>query len=58
MSPLQTQVKALIAAAVGFGTMWAAQRFGIKIDQPEIQAAIVGVILHQMTYWFPNAPTA
>ena len=58
MNPLQTQAKALIAAVVGFGTMWAAQRFGVKFDQPEVQAAIVAAILHQMTYWFPNAPTA
>lgn len=51
---IQGQMKALVAAAVALAATWFAHRFNIKIDTPEIQALLVGVIIHQVTYWVPN----
>lgn len=54
MDKLQTQTKALVAAAVGFLVTWAGAKYGIKLDSPEAQAGLVTAILYFVTYFSPN----
>ena len=57
---IQDKLKALIAAAVGFGCSWASLRFP-QIGQlltPEIQAAIVAAAMGLAVYHTPNTPQA
>lgn len=54
------KLKALIASAVSFGCTWAAARFPQigQILTPEVQAAIVGIVMGFAVYHTPNIPSA
>jgi hypothetical protein len=52
-----SQLKAIVAGAVGLVAIIAMSKFGFEIT-PEMQGVIVGAILYAVTYVVPNIDTS
>jgi hypothetical protein len=51
------KLKAIVAAVVGFGTVWVSRKLGFSLD-PSVEAAIVSAIMGVVVWAVPNIETA